>query len=60
MAKVRYRLEHVFGSIENNLKGSNFKGIGLAGARTNVTLTNLLYNICRFEQIKRLSLNSRA
>ncbi|NYS33848.1 IS5/IS1182 family transposase, partial [Streptococcus danieliae] len=34
--------------------------IGFKRAKTNVTLTNLMYNICRFEQIKRLNLNTWA
>ncbi|MBF0818962.1 IS5/IS1182 family transposase, partial [Streptococcus acidominimus] len=41
-------------------KGSICRAIGKARAKTNVTLTNLLYNICRFEQIKRLGLPSWA
>ena len=60
IAKVRCRVEHVFGFIENSMKGSTFRGIGMDGAKTNVTLTNLLYNIFRFEQIKRLGLKSWA
>ena len=50
----------VFGFIENSMKGSTFRGIGMDRAKTNVTLTNLLYNIFRFEQIKRLGLKSWA
>lgn len=60
ISKVRCRIEHIFGFIETNLKGSTFRGIGINRARTNVTLTNLLYNIFRFEQIKRLRINIRA
>lgn len=60
IAKVRCRVEHVFGFIENSMKGSTFRGIGMDRAKTNVTLTNLLYNIFRFEQIKRLGLKSWA
>lgn len=60
IARVRCRVEHVFGYIKNSLKGSTFREIGLARARTNVTLTNLLYNLCRFEQIKRLGLKTWA
>ncbi|ESV54280.1 transposase IS4, partial [Streptococcus agalactiae LMG 14747] len=60
IAKVRCRVEHVFGFIETSMKGSICRAIGKARAKTNVTLTNLLYNICRFEQIKRLGLPSWA
>ena len=54
IAKVRCRVEPVSGLLKLA------PGVGMARARTNVTLTNLLYNICRFEQIKRLKLNVRA
>lgn len=60
IAKVRCRVEHVFGFIEMSMKGSICRAIGKARAKINVTLTNLLYNICRFEQIKRLGLPSWA
>lgn len=60
ITKVRCRVEHVFGFIETSMKGSTCRAIGKTRAKTNVTLTNLLYNICRFEQIKRLRLLSWA
>lgn len=60
ITKVRCRVEHGFGFIETNMKGNICRAIGKARAKTNVTLTNLLYNICRFEQIKRLGLPSWA
>ena len=60
LSRIRCRVEHVFGFIENTMKGSTFRGIGFKRAKTNVTLTNLMYNICRFEQIKRLNLNTWA
>lgn len=60
IAKVRCRVEHVFSFIETSMKGSTCGAIGIARTKTNVTLTNLLYNICRFEQIKRLRLASWA
>ncbi|WP_449459586.1 transposase, partial [Streptococcus suis] len=46
ISKVRCRVEHVFGFIETSMKGSICRAIGKARAKTNVTLTNLLYNIC--------------
>ena len=60
LSRIRCRVEHVFGFIENTMKGSTFRGIGFKRAKTNVTLTNLMYNICRFEQIKRLNLDTWA
>ena len=56
ISRIRGRVEHVFGFIENTMKGSTFRGIGVRRAKTNVTLTNLLSNLCRFEQLKRLNL----
>ena len=58
IARIRCRIEHIFGFIETSMKGSTYRGIGIARAKTNITLTNLLYNLCRFEQIKRLNLAS--
>ena len=59
IAKVRCRVEHVFGFIENSMKEVPLEDWN-DRAKTNVTLTNLLYNIFRFEQIKRLGLKSWA
>ncbi|MGL5915510.1 MAG: IS5 family transposase, partial [Culicoidibacterales bacterium] len=55
-SKIRCRVEHVFGFIENSMNGSTFRGNSMARAKCNVALTNLIYNMCRFEQIIRLNL----
>lgn len=47
-------MEHVYGFIENSMSGSTFRGVGHIRATFNVALTNLVYNLCRFEQILRL------
>ena len=60
ISRIRCRVEHVFGFIETTMKGSTFRGVGKKRAKTNVMLTNLVYNICRFEQIQRLGLKTRA
>ena len=52
-SKVRCRVEHVFGFIEQSMGGLVFRGIGLVRAAANVALTNLVYNMCRFTQIAR-------
>lgn len=52
-SKVRCRIEHVFGFMEQTMGGLVFRGIGLVRAAANVALTNLVYNMCRFTQIVR-------
>lgn len=57
LSKTRCRVEHVYGFIENSMGGSTFRGVGLIRATFNVAITNLVYNLCRVEQILRI--NSR-
>ena len=47
-SKVRARVEHVFGFIENSMNGSFIRSIGIKRAKFNIGLMNLTYNICRF------------
>jgi len=51
-SKVRVRVEHIFGFIENSMKGSFLRTIGLARAKIKVGLMNLTYNIFRCYQLK--------
>lgn len=51
-SKVRARVEHIFGFIENSMKGSYIRTIGIARAKTTIGLMNLTYNLCRFTQIQ--------
>lgn len=53
-SKTRCRVEHVYGFIENSMGGSTFRGVGLIRATFNVAITNLVYNLCQFEQILRI------
>ena len=53
-SKYRARVEHIFGFIENSMKGTYMRCIGIARARVVIGLTNLTYNICRTVQIKTL------
>lgn len=46
-SKVRARVEHIFGFIENSMGGSFMRCIGIARARVVIGLTNLVYNMCR-------------
>ncbi len=47
-SKVRARCEHVFGHIENSMKGCFVRTIGKARAEVKTGLENLAYNISRF------------
>ena len=55
-SKIRARVEHVFGFMEQTMKGLHLHSIGIERARGIIGLTNLTYNLCRFEQIVRLKL----
>lgn len=50
-SKVRSRVEHVFGFMEQNMKGLIFRGVGIVRATFNIGLTNLVYNIFRYTQL---------
>ena len=50
ISSVRSRIEHAFGFIEESLGGSVVRSIGLIRAKFNITLTSLVYNICRLGQ----------
>ena len=52
-SKVRSRVEHVFGFMEQTMGGLVFRGVGMVRAKANIALTNLVYNMCRLEQIKK-------
>lgn len=56
-SKTRVRVEHVFGYCELNLHGMFSRAIGFARNAARNTLTNLVYNLCRYEQIVRLGMN---
>ena len=58
ISKVRVRIEHVFGFIENSMNGSTLRAIGFKRSVLHTDLTNLVYNLCRYEQIKRLNLKT--
>jgi hypothetical protein len=50
-SKVRARVEHIFGFIENSMNGSYIRSIGLARAATAIGLINLTYNMFRYTQL---------
>ncbi len=50
-SKVRVRVEHIFGFIENSMNGSTIKTIGIKRAKSLIGLMNLTYNIFRKVQL---------
>jgi len=52
-SRVRARVEHVFGHMENSMGGIFVRSIGIARAKVSVTLMNLAYNLSRVEVLIR-------
>ena len=57
-SKVRVRVEHVFATMRMCMRRGWNRCIGLRRNRAAVALTNLVYNMVRFEQIERLGLKN--
>jgi transposase, IS5 family len=55
-SRVRVRVEHVFGTMRMCMRAQWNRCIGMARNRASVAMTNLVYNLVRFEQILRLRL----
>lgn len=53
-SRVRARVEHVFGAMENDMGGIFLRSIGAARAQVGVGLMNLTYNLKRIETLIRL------
>lgn len=53
LSHIRSRVEHVFGFIQNTLKGSIVRSVGMVRAKFNILLTALVYNMYRLDQIVR-------
>ena len=51
-ARVRARVEHVFGHQVKAMRQTLVRGIGLARIRTRIVLTNLAYNMSRLAQLR--------
>lgn len=52
-SKIRCRVEHVFGFMTQSMHGITVRSIGIKRAEFNIGLTNLIYNLCRFEFLHR-------
>ncbi len=50
-SKIRARVEHVFGFVENSMHGSFIRTIGMLRAQAKIGLMNITYNIFRFVQL---------
>ena len=48
-SRIRVRIEHIFGFMTNSMDGITVRSIGKLRARFNAGITNLVYNICRYE-----------
>ncbi|MBP8960011.1 MAG: IS5 family transposase [Bacteroidales bacterium] len=51
-SRIRVRIEHVFGFVENSMHGSIIRTIGIVRATAKIGLMNLTYNISRCTQLK--------
>ena len=52
-SKIRCRIEHIFGFMTGSMNGLTLRSIGLARAEFNIGLTNLIYNMFRYEFLHR-------
>jgi IS5 family transposase len=59
-SKTRARVEHVFAQMTGSMKALYQRCIGFERNKRGLILANLVYNLLRFEQIKRLNLNAVA
>ena len=57
-SKVRARIEHVFGFIENNLGGWFIGSTEKSRSAGIIGLINLTYNMFRFEQLQRFAVKT--
>ena len=57
-SKIRAKVEHVFGFMEQSMKGLVLKSMGIVRATGIIGLINLTCNLFRYEQIKRLKIIS--
>lgn len=54
-SKIRARVEHVFGFMEQSMKGLVLKSVGIVRATGIIGLINLTYNLFRYEQLIRVT-----
>lgn len=52
-SKTRCRIEHIFGFMTGAMHGITVRSVGIVRAEFNIGLTNLIYNLCRYEFLHR-------
>jgi IS5 family transposase len=52
---VRVRVEHIFGAQANDMGGTLVRSIGMARARAKIGMKNLVYNMRRLVQLRRIN-----
>ncbi len=55
-SKIRARVEHVFGFMEQSMNGLVLKSVGILRATGIIGLINLTYNLFRYKQVRRLKI----
>jgi IS5 family transposase len=53
-SRTRARVEHIFGFVENSMNGSIIRTIGIVRAAAKIGMINLVYNIFRCVQLKKV------
>ena len=56
-SKIRARVEHVYGFVRNSMSDFFSRLIGFERNKCVIGLINLIYNICRYEQISLIGIN---
>lgn len=57
-SKIRVRVEHVFATMRMSMRAAWNRCIGMGRNRAAISMTNLVYNMIRCEQIERLGLKN--
>ena len=57
-SRIRVRVEHVFATMRMCMRSAWNRCIGMTRNRATIAMTNLVYNMVRFEQIERLGLKN--
>ena len=52
-SRIRCRIEHIFGYMTGAMHGITVRSIGLARAKFNIGMMNLVYNLCRYAFLMR-------
>jgi len=56
-SKIRARVEHVYGFVSNSMSDFFSRLIGFERNKCVIGLINLIYNMCRYEQISRIGIH---